>query len=260
GVGGRRGRRRGEMPFDVADIGSPLAGMVRARAKISAKRWANLRSDLAAGIVASGLRPMLKTAGLKLDEDWLVLLAPADQRIRHGLSRFARWASVRGIAPQSVDDGTIDRFVAELDGASLIRNLHNLRRTVAKAWNALVAMHQAAGLRPVAVPTNRAMPIRIPWQQFRASFRADTEEYLAWAGVPDPLAEGARPRALAPLSLRLQRGHIHSAASAAAAAGIALDQIRSLASLVEPDTFRALLRHLWHQDGRRLSAYTFGVA
>src|SRR5262249_23686566 len=107
---------------------------------------------------------------------------------------------------------------------------------------------------------NRAATGRIPCQQFRASFRADTEEYLAWAGVPDPLAEGARPRALAPLSLRLQRGHIHSAASAAAAAGIALDQIRYLASLVEPDTFRALLRHLGHKDGRRLSAYTFGVA
>jgi integrase len=78
--------------------------------------------------------------------------------------------------------------------------------------------------------------------------------------VSDPLAEGARDRALAPLSLRLQRGHIHSAASAAAAAGIPLNQIRSLASLVEPETFRALLRHRWNQDGCKLSAYTHGVA
>ena len=33
-----------------------------------------------------------------------------------------------------------------------------------------------------------------------------------------------------------------------------------MASLVEPETFRALLRHLWQQDGRKLSAYTHGVA
>src|SRR5262249_52663513 len=195
GVGGRRGRRRGEMPFDVADIGSPLAGMVRARAKISAKRWANLRSDLAAAIVASGLRPMLKTAGLKLDEDWLVLLAPADQRIRHGLSRFARWASVRGIAPTSVDDGTFDPFVAELDGARLIRMLQNQRGAVERAWNALAKLHHAAGLQPVAVPTNRAASTRIPWQEFPASFRDGAARYLTWASVPDPLAEGARARA-----------------------------------------------------------------
>src|SRR5262249_31394173 len=161
---------------------------------------------------------------------------------------------------ESVDDDTIERFIAELDGASLIRNLHNLRRTVTKAWNALEAMHQTGGLRPVAVPTNRAAPGRIPWQDLPASFRDDVERYLTWASVPDPLAEGARARALAPLSLRLQRGHIHSAASAAVAAGIPAKQLTSLARLVEAETFRALLRHLWHQDGRRLSAYTFGVA
>ena len=192
---------------------------------------------------------MLKTADVELDEVWTRLLAPADQRIRHGLSRFARWASLRRIAPEAVDDGTIDRFIAELDAATLIRNLRDLRRSVAKAWNALVGLHQGAGLRPVAVPTNRPAPTRMPWQQLPASFQEDVERYLTWASVPDPLAEGARARALAPLSLRLQQTHIHSAASAAAAAGIPLDQITSLASLVEPETFRALLRHRWREDG-----------
>ena len=39
-----------------------------------------------------------------------------------------------------------------------------------------------------------------------------------------------------------------------------LDQITSLASLVEPETFRALLRHRWQEDGCKLSAYTHGIA
>ena len=38
------------------------------------------------------------------------------------------------------------------------------------------------------------------------------------------------------------------------------DRLTSLASLVEPDVFRALLRHRWVEDGRALSAYTHGVA
>jgi integrase len=255
-----KGQPAAAIPFDLGDLRRTLDGMVPARAQMSAKRWANLRSDLAAAIDASGLRPMLKTAGLGLDKAWRALLAPADQRIRHGLSRFARWASLRGIRPEAVDDSAIQRFVAELDGATLVRNLRTLPRTVAGAWNALVRLHEAAGLRSVAVPANRAAPTRIPWQQFPAMLQEDVEEYCTWASVPDALAEGARARALKPLSLRLQRTHIHSAASAAAAAGIPVDQITSLASLVEPDTFRALLGHLWRADGRKLSAFTHGVA
>ena len=95
-----RGQPPAAIPLDLADIRRTLDSMVPARAKVSPKRWANLRSDLAAAIEASGLRPMLKTADLDLDEAWSRLLAPADQRIRHGLSRFARWASLRRIAPR----------------------------------------------------------------------------------------------------------------------------------------------------------------
>ena len=48
--------------------------------------------------------------------------------------------------------------------------------------------------------------------------------------------------------------------TAAAADGLPLAQIVSLARLVETETFRAVLRHLWQQDGCKLSAYTHGVA
>ncbi len=254
------GRPAAEIRLDLAEIRATLNRTLPARAQISRKRWSNLRSDLARAIDASGLLPMLTTADLEIDEVWSSLLATADQRIRRGLSRFVRWASLRRIAPELVGSDTIERFVIELDATTLIRNLRDLPRMVAKAWNALVELHAGAGLRPVAVPSNRPAPTRIPWEQFPASFRADTEQYLTWASVPDPLAEGARPKKLAPLSLRLLRGHFHSAASAAAAAGVPLDQIKSLASLVEVEAFPALLRHRWQQDGGELSAYTFGIA
>jgi integrase len=246
------------IPLDLSLVREALDGMVPAQAKISRKRWANLRSDLAAAIEASGLRPMLKTRNLEVDKVWTLLLAPADQRVRHGLSRFARWASLRRIAPESVDDSTIDRFITELDAATLVRNLRGLHRIVTMAWNALVRLHEGAGLRAVAV--SRSVPTRIPWQQLPASLQGDVELYRTWASVPDPLAEGARARALAPLSLTLQRSHIHSAVTAAAAAGVPVEQLTSLASLVEPETFRAVLRHLWQRDGGKLTAYTHGVA
>jgi integrase len=248
------------IPLDLAAIRQALDGMVSARAKVSAKRWSNLRSGLAGAIRASGLRPMIKTAGLDLDPNWTGLLASADLRERNGLSRLGRWASERGIAPQVVNDSTMRRFIAELDEATLIRNLGGLDRTVRQTWNALAGRHWAEGLQPVAVPTNRPAPTKELWRRLPASFREDVEGYLAWAAVPDPLADGARAKALAPLSLRLQRTHVRSAVTAAVAAGIRVDEITSLARLLEPETFRTVLRHLWQGDGGKLTAYTHGVA
>jgi hypothetical protein len=173
---------------------------------------------------------------------------------------LARWASLRRIAPAAVDDAVIERFIAELTAASLIRNIGAQHRSVALTWNVLCALLPGSSLSAVAVPAHKLVPVRVPWQRLPAAFRADADQYLGWCAMPDPLDEQARARALAPRTRQLRRDQIHSAVTAACAAGIEVDRLVSLASLVEPETFRALLRQLWAQDGRTLSAYTHGVA
>jgi integrase len=246
--------------LDLAEIRHTLDDMLPSRAKVSPKRWANLRSDLAAAIAASGLRPMLKTADLHLDEGWARLLAGAGHRARNGLSRFARWASLRRIRPAEVDNTAMDRFVVELSEATLVRNLRDLPRKLARTWNAAVDLQQGSGLRRVAVPAKRRVLNHVPWQSLPPSLRQDIDAHISWAAVPDPLANGTRKRALAPRSLRLRKMQIVAAVTAAVAAGIPLDQITSLASLVEAETFRALLRQRWQQDGRRITSYTHNGA
>ena len=224
----------GAIPMELAAIRQSLDRMVPARAKISPKRWSNLRADLAAAIAASGLRPMLRMADVALAPAWSQLLAAAPQWTRHGLSRLARWCSLRQIGPEAIDDGVIERFIAELDSSTLVRNLRYRSGLVRRAWNALVAQHPTR-LRPVTAKPNQRALKRIPWDQFPASLRQDVERYLYWAAVPDPLDDAARARALSQQTLQLQRQHIHSAASAAVEAGIVIEQLTSLASLVETE-------------------------
>jgi hypothetical protein len=113
-------------------------------AKMSPKRRANLRSDLASAIDASGLLPMLKTRAIALDAAWATLWhSITDLRIRNGISRFARWASANHIPPADVSDAIIQQFVAELEAKTLVRNIGDQRHNVAAAWNALAALHRA---------------------------------------------------------------------------------------------------------------------
>jgi integrase len=253
------GRPAAEIPLDLGSIRTTLDGGLPAAAKVSVKRWANLRSDLAAAIEASGLHPMLKTANVAPSDDWSTLLeGVTDRRVQVGLSRFARWATLRQTPPQAVDATTIGAFIADLRASSLIRNIDDQHRSLAKTWNILVRLRPE--LRVVEAPNTISSPARLAWEELPASFREDVDRYLTWAAMPDPLDEGARARALAPKTRQLRRDHVHSAVSTAIAVGIAPANLTSLASVVEPETFKALLRRRWHDDGDKLSAYTHGVA
>jgi hypothetical protein len=194
-------------------------------------------------------------------EAWAALLKPiADQRARTGLSRLARWASMRQISPEAVDDAVLKRFIGELEASTLIRNIDQQHRMVAKSWNRLIRLCPDLGLRTVTMPQSKVTLTRLSWDVLPASFRTDVDEYLAWCAMPDPLDDGARARALAQKTLQLRRDQIHSAVTAAMAAGLEVRRLQSLKNLVEEETFKSLLKHRWAEDGRKLSAYTHGVA
>jgi integrase len=249
------------VPLDLAAIRSVLDLMVPIQAKVSRKRWANLRSDLSAAIAASGLCPMLKTSRAELSESWWSLLGKAqDRKMRDGLSRLARWASERQIAPRDVNREVIDRFIAELEAASLVRKIADLGQTIVRSWNRVALAYPEENLRKVEVTRRVNGPPRFPWYKLLASFRQDVTDYLEWASVPDPLDENARRTPLAAKTIRLRRDHVHSAVTAAVAAGVDSNHLVDLGSLIEPETFKKILRYRWESEGRKLTAYTHGLA
>jgi integrase len=254
------GKEPTAIPLDLTEIRHTLDDLVPAEAKVSRKRWANLRSDLAAAIGASGLRTILKTGDLAIDPAWEKLFVGAPQRVSTGLSRLARWASLRRVVPQAVNDEAIRNFISELELSTLVRGLRDLHRSVAQNWNALVGMLPSSKLQMVTVPSFKAAPTRLDLQKLPASFRQDVGAYMAWCEVPDPLDDGARARILAPRTRELRRNQIHSAVTTAVAGGVPIGQLVSLAALVEADVVKALLRYMWKQEGDKLSAYMHGVA
>ena len=93
--------------LDMPVISGLLAVVNPVAVGISRKRLANIRSDFLAGVKASGLMPVkIKSRGKPvLSSAWVDLFARLSGRRAHiGLSRLARFASVRGLAPQEIND------------------------------------------------------------------------------------------------------------------------------------------------------------
>ena len=172
---------------------------------------------------------------------WVDLFARLSGRRAHiGLSRLARFASARGLAPKDINDEVIGDLIAAVREGSLCPRPTVLHRQVTQIWNE-AARDPALGLRPVTVPSYRS-PKRIDWALLPKAFRQDGDAHLSWCSVCDPFAADARPRALAPRSLRLRRDQIHAAVTALVESGIKPSAIRSLADLVSPDHFKRILR------------------
>ena len=166
-----------------------------------------------------------------------------------------------GRAARPSTTAAIARFIAELEATTLIRNLDSQHRSVATG---LEYPRSPAARRGPADRRGAGQPTGADAGGLGATVRPRSEPTLSaispGARCPIRSIEHARARALAPRTLHLRRDHIHSAVTAACAAGIDVACWTSLASLVEPESFKALLRQLWEEGGRTLTAYTHGVA
>ena len=181
--------------LDMAAISARLAAVNPVAVGITAKRFANIRSDFLAAVKASGVMPVKALGKSPLSPAWIDLFEQLSGRRAHiGLSRLARYASARGLAPKDINDEVIGDFIAAVREQSLCPRPTVLHRQVTQIWNE-AARDPALGLRPVTVPSYRS-PKRIDWALLPKAFRRDRDDHLAWCSVCDPFAADARPRAL----------------------------------------------------------------
>ena len=119
---------------------------------------------------------------------WRQLFARLSRRRAHlGLSRFARYASARGIDPEAVNDATVADFITAVREQSLHGTPNWLYRQVTLVWNE-AARDAALGLQSLTVPSFRGPPKRIDWALLSRSFRRDVDKFLKWASQSDPFA------------------------------------------------------------------------
>jgi integrase len=246
--------------LDLPAVSAKLATISPAAAGLTSKSFSNIRSDFMAAVTASKLKSVQRSAKTPLSAAWNKLFADiSTRRAQIGLSRLARYASGRGIAPQAINDATINAFITAVRDGTLHRKPNDLHRSVALIWNE-VARRSEFGLQLVDVPSFRRPAQRIEWALLASTFRTDVGDYLTWCAGVDSFAANARSRALAPQTIKLRQNEIHAAITALVESGVAPNAITSLADLVSPENFKRILRRRHETIGGRENVFNHGLA
>jgi integrase len=233
----------------------PLIKAVRpAKYDLTPKTWSNLRSNFRAALVDPA--PSVPN---DLDPQWSALRAGLRNKpkfTRLGLSRLISFCNKTGIAPNAVCDAVSDRFRSYLETDTQV-DPHACHRTACRLWNQ--AVETVPGWPPVllSVPGHRKPRQSVPITSFPLSLQQEFAAYIASlrnypfeTGSLMDLFDDAAQRALAASTVRQRAAELGLALSALVASGKDSAEITSLACLVEPDAFKAILRRYLKDDGK----------
>jgi hypothetical protein len=252
-------RNVAELPADMATLRERLAGIHHVQAGMSAKRLANVKSDLAAALrvaAASTPKPSQKVVRTPEWDTFLGSITPPWER--HCLARLANYCSANSLSPSDVDDEVIAQFRHYLSEASLAKDPVKTRKRTTQAWNRCV---KRVNLDLVVLSTPKSNRHRtIALAQFPVSFQADLEAWIKRLSNTEFWTGKGPAKPLRPFSLRNVRATIRQFASALVARGRPIEEITSLATLVEFDAYKEGLRFFLERNGDSPPTWLSGMA
>jgi len=229
---------------DVQTVRAALTMVHPVQSGISAKTLQNIRSN-----VLAALRHTLG-AGWKTERRqqlcpaWRALrTALPSKRLRAGLSRFIRFCSGSGIAPEQVSDEIVVAFMDAIRTETFTTNPNDLHRRTCRLWNEAVPTIPGWPNVILSVPNYRRPRWTTPLADFPKSFRDEVEGHLRWLSGVDIFVDHPPPKNCKPRTIEQRRKHIEIAASALVARGCAVKDVTSLRCLIEIDAFKEMLRH-----------------
>lgn len=249
-----------DIPAHLPQLMCHLRKYASAPDVISKRHLANIKTELrflVTTICGRQARSPLKP----LTPPWAAFRALIqNDPIHWNLSRFMAFCSANRIDPQNVDDTAAAAFFECLVTNEDVPQPNRHFRATLRAWNKACATVPGWPGSALKLPPRKQARWTLPPTAFPAAFQAEVECWIARLTKIDPLAEEGPRTALAPETVKLRRHQIYKAASALVLSGIDVAEITSLAILVEPVWFRALLRILLDRQNGVPSEALFRLA
>lgn len=192
--------------------------------------WANIVSRLGKAMQLGGVRVHRQRRNYQLAEQWEQILGTLARRDRDELRRFAGWCSVYEIAPASVCDATLQRYLAYLEDQSLQQRPRERCHVARRAWNRTVARLGPPYRRLQAVLLASTKALR--WTDCSASLQQEVKDYAAAVMQVDVFDASRTP--LQPTTVRGYLNQLRWYAAALVEVGVPIEALTDLKALVDP--------------------------
>ena len=231
------------------------------QANISAKRFANIKADVAFALCHLGLTGSNLRNGKGLGPAWQTLWTSIeDGQTRWKLSRLFRFCSAVEVEPEAVDDLTIDRLLLALEEESLLTDPQATINMTVYAWNRSRGTVPAWPKQCLSKRSSGHLGWTIPLREFPESFQKDVDAWLCHLSGDDPLADYAVPVPLRQVTIDHRAFQIRMFASALVRRNVPAERITGLDVLVEVENFREALRYMMSRKGKKSSEAIYGCA
>lgn len=236
-----------DLPARPTELRPHLRDALPAAIKLSRSRFDNAKSLIKTLLIAVGwVSPHARNLE-PLPPYWAERLAGTSRMQSAGaLPPFFRFCARCDIAPEQITGKTLDLYEIWLSEETLDLRPRHTVNAVATSWRRMQRVRDdwpGQDLRVISRKIQKFSPVT----ELPASFGAELQAYLAALRAPDPL-DPVQGRPLSEISVNHARRALLRAATYLARSGRPVEQITSLAVLVEPAAFRAIAQEM-HADG-----------
>ena len=233
-----------DLPADIKLLRRQLQALHSAQCGVSPKTLANIKSNLADALRASGAMvddPRRVVRSLAWEQ--FLSDAPSDHQ-RWGLSRFVNYCAANGIEPADVDQQVFNAFHEYLDARLLAASPADHCKSAAGTWNHLLAVLGHPYKRIFWVTKKRF--VTRPLTDYPLTLQREIETYLNRLQHGDIFEEDGPDKPLRPTSIRNIEAHLRQFLDALVSADILPESLTSLemavTSLNAKMAFKAMQR------------------
>ena len=255
------GKEPSEVPANINWLHVRIRRIHPAAHDISKKRLANIKSDVLKALTLAGCSRSRGDWLRSPSAEWETLLNKVpDKHDRWKLSQFAQYCSALGVEPSAVTDEHVLGLLQALIDETFADKPDQVVLNAVKVWNRLRIQVVGWPEITLARPPRKKEPWTTPLDRFTDSFQEDVNSWLTRLEHPDPFNASGPMKPLRPATVAHRRHQIQQMASALLLTGYRIENITSLAALVQVEAFKDGLRQLMNRFGDKPTEAIHGLA